>query len=227
MRLGALISTGKDSCYAAYLMKKEHDIVCVINIISKNPDSYMYHTPNVNLVELQANAMQIPLIKTETKGEKEKELKDLKQALEKAKNEYNIQGIATGALFSDYQRKRIENIADELKLKVFSPLWHMDQEKEMRSLLQDGFKIIFSSIAAEGLDKSWLGRVITNEDIDKLIELNKKTGINIAGEGGEFESLVLDCPLFSKQIKILEADIQMESDNTGKYVIKKAELTNK
>jgi len=226
VKLGVLFSSGKDSCYAAYIMKKQnYDLSCLITIRSKNPDSYMFHTPNIHLTELQAKAMQIPIITKETSGKKEDELKDLENALKEAKEKYKIEGIVSGALFSDYQRSRIEKIADKLSLKVFCPLWHKDQETEMRELLKNNFKVIFSSIAAEGFDKCWLNKVITNEDIDKLVKLNKKYGINIAGEGGEFESLVLDCPLFNKKLEILDYEIKEENKNTARLTIKKAKLS--
>ncbi len=225
IKLGVLFSSGKDSCYSSYLMKKQgYDLSCLITIKSKNPDSYMYHTPNIHLAELQAKAMEIPIILQETTGKKEHELKDLEIALKKAQKKYKIQGIVTGALFSNYQRERIEKIAKKLELKVFSPLWHKDQETEMRELIKNNFKIIFSSVAAYGLDKKWLNKIITNEDIDKLVKINKKYKINVAGEGGEFESLTLDCPLFKKKLKILESKIETENENTAKLIIKKVKL---
>jgi asparagine synthase (glutamine-hydrolysing) len=224
MRLAALVSGGKDSWFAAYKASKENKIACLISIKSKNPDSYMFHTPNIDLVELQAKAADLPLITQETKGEKEKELADLKKILKKAKDEFKIEGIITGALFSEYQKNRIENICKELNLKAVSPLWHMDQEQEMRLLIKDDFKIIFSSIAAYGLSKEWLGKIISDKDIDKLVELHKKYKINIAGEGGEYESLVLDCPLFRKQLEILDTELIEDDENTARLLIKKAEL---
>jgi len=223
--LGALISSGKDSIYAMYLMKqKGHEIVCAMTMKSRNKASYMFHTPNIELVELQAESMEIPLVTWETEGKKEEELADLKALLVNAKEKYAIEGITTGALFSDYQRERIEKLCEEIGLECHSPLWHMDQAEEMRSLLRDGFEIVFSSVAAYGLDKSWLGRIITEKDVDKLIELNKKCKLNIAGEGGEFESLVLNCPLFKKRIEILDKEIIEEDENTAEMVVKKAEL---
>lgn len=222
MRIAALISGGKDSLFAAYKAGKKHKLICLITIKSENPDSYMFHTPNIDVVELQAKAMDLPIIIQRTKGEKEKELIDLKQAINKAKDEFKIQGVVSGALFSNYQKERIEKICSKLKLKLLSPLWHIDQEKEMREILNNKFKIIFSSIAAYGLDKNWLGRIITNKDIDKLVELNKKYKINIAGEGGETESLVLDCPLFKKKIVIKKAQKRMENEFTGRYVVEAA-----
>lgn len=228
VRLAGLFSSGKDSCLALDIMRRQnYKIECLVTLRSKNPDSYMFHTPNINLAGLQADAMEIPIIIWDTEGEKEKELEDMKAALGEARMRYHIEGVVTGALFSTYQRDRVEKICDELGLKVFSPLWKMDQEKEMRMLLDSGFEFIFSSVAGEGLDKNWLGRPITVEDINKLVAVNKKVGINIAGEGGEFESLVLDGPMFRKKLNIVESELLEENINTARFVVKKAELVEK
>ncbi len=223
--LGVLYSSGKDSTYALHLMKQEgYPIKCLINVNPDNEFSYMYHKPLKNVLELHAKSMGWPLIDIKSKGEKEKELKELEDVLKLAKQKYNIEGVVTGALYSKYQKNRVEKICRKLRLKCFNPLWHIDQEKEMRALVEEGFKIIFTKIAAYGLDKSWLGRIITDKDIDKLVELNKKIGLNIAGEGGEFESLVIDCPLFKKKIKIKKSLVKEESENNADLVIKEAVL---
>jgi len=228
VRLGALISSGKDSWFAAYTMHKQnYDIACIITMKSANKDSYMFHTPNVNLVELQAKAAGIPLVMQETTGEKEDELEDLKEAMRVAKEKYKIEGIVSGALYSNYQRERIEKVADAVGLKIFAPLWHIDQEYEMRELLRQGFQIILSSVAAEGFDTSWLGRVLTENDVDKLVVLQNKYGLNIAFEGGEAESLVLDCPLFKKRIVLKETEISEEDTHTAQIIVKKATLEKK
>lgn len=228
LKLAALISSGKDSLFALHKMKQQnYEIACAITIKSTNPSSYMFHTPNISIAELQAKAMSLPVITHETEGIKEKELDDLYKAIKKAIEKYNIEGIITGAIFSNYQRERVENICDRLGMKVFSPLWHMNQEEEMREILKNGFKIMFSSIASYGLNKEWLARTITEEDINRLIQLNKKYGINIAGEGGEFESLVLDAPLFKKKVEITDYKINEENENTAFMIVKNARLVSK
>lgn len=228
MKLGVLFSSGKDSTYAAHIMKRQnYELTCLISIWSENKDSYMYHTPNIKLTELQAEAMGVPLLVQYTKGEKEAELEDLEIALQRARDEYGIEGVVTGALYSTYQRDRIEKICDKLGLKMFHPLWHIDQEEELRGLLKEGFEVILVSIGAYGLDKSWLGEPLTTERIDRLVKLNTEIGINVAGEGGEFESLVLDCPLFSMRLSIDDAEIHMENECTGLYLIKDASLVDK
>ena len=228
LKLGVLFSSGKDSNYAMYIMQQQnYAIECLITIKSINPDSYMFHTPNIGLAQLQAEAMSIPLIEQITQGEKESELEDLKKAILRAKQEFGIEGVVTGALYSNYQRERIERVCDELGLKVFSPLWHIDQEKEMRQLLALGFRFIFSSVAAYGLNSKWVGHIITENDIERLVKLNEKIGLNVAGEGGEFESFVVDAPMYKKKIEIREFEVIELDEYTAKVAITDAVLADK
>ncbi|MDP3990129.1 MAG: diphthine--ammonia ligase [archaeon] len=228
VKLAVLFSSGKDSTYAAYIMKKQnYELGCLVTMKSLNPDSYMFHTPAIDIAPLQAEAMGLPIIVKETRGEKEKELEDLKEALKQAKDKFNISGVVTGAVYSTYQRDRIEKVCDSLGLKIFSPLWHKEQIKEMKELLQHKFEIILSSIAADGLDESWLNRLITEKEIEELQILQQKTGFQINGEGGEYESLVLDCPLFMKKIVLEEIHPAMDGKYCGRIIIKKASLQEK
>lgn len=228
VKLGILFSSGKDSTAAAHIMKQQnYDLTCLIHIKSENPNSYMFQTAGTELVEMQAEAMGLPILIQKTKGEKEAELKDLETAFKKAKEQYQIEGIVSGALFSTYQRDRIEKICDKLGLKIFSPLWHKPQDKHLYDLLDRGFEIVLTAVAAEGLDKSWLGRRIDKKMIEELKKLHKKVGINEAFEGGEAETLVLDCPLFTKRIILEETQIIEENKNCAHLIIKKAKLVNK
>ena len=128
MKLGVLFSGGKDSAMAAYLAKKEgHELICLITVLSENPDSYMFHTPSIEKTKNQAGVMDLPLLIGKTKGVKEEELEDLKNIIAEAKEKYGIEGITTGALHSDYQATRIQKICDNLKIKCINPLWHKDE----------------------------------------------------------------------------------------------------
>jgi asparagine synthase (glutamine-hydrolysing) len=178
-------------------------------------------------VELQAEAMGIPLLLRETEGQKEEELKDLISGLKDAIEVHKIEGVVTGALYSNYQRERIEKVCEMLNLKVLSPLWHINQETELLEILASGFELIFTRIAAEGLDKSWLGTRITEFHIARLRELNHKYGLNIAGEGGEYESLVLNCPIFKKKLETIKSEIIEENPNAAVLNIISAQLVDK
>ena len=228
MKLAALFTGGKDSTYAIYLAKQQgHEITCLITVKSKNPDSYMFHTPAIEITELQAESMNLPHIIGSTEGKKEEELEDLKDLIIAAKEKFEFDGVITGALFSEYQSSRIEKICNELGLKCVSPLWHKDQEEEMQELIDEKFEFILVSIAAYGLNKSWLNKVIVQEDLEKFKELNKKMGFHQAFEGGEAESLVLDCPLFSKKLLIEGFEIKEENENTARMIIKEVRLEKK
>lgn len=223
MEAAILFSGGKDSTMAAYSAIKEGDeLKYLVSVFSDNPASYMFHVANIHITELSSDAMGIPLIKKVTKGIKEEELKDLKDILSELKDK-GIEAIYSGALFSVYQKSRIDAICDDLGLKSCAPLWHRDPVEYMEEIIGLGFEVIITSVAAEGLDESWLGKTIDKDVLDEIIQLNKKYGIHIGFEGGEAETLVLDGPIFNKKIKVIESENIWEGDS-GYFLIKKAEL---
>ncbi len=204
MKLGVLFSGGKDSSLAAFVAKNEgYELTCLISISSKNQDSFMFHTPSIDKVSKQAEVMGMPLILRETLGERELELEDLRVAIEEARDKFGIEGIVTGAVESVYQASRVERVCGDLGLDVFNPLWQKDQVEILRDLVREKFKVIVVGVAAYPLDEEFLGREIDERFIDEIIKLQKKFEINPAGEGGEFESFVLGCPLFSQELKVV------------------------
>ncbi|AFK22770.1 diphthine--ammonia ligase [Pyrococcus sp. ST04] len=220
-----LYSGGKDSNYALYwAIKSGFNVRYLVSMVSENEESYMYHTPNIELTDLQAKSLGIPIIKGFTRGEKEEEVEDLKKVLESLK----IEGIVAGALASRYQKDRIEKVARELGLRVYAPAWGRDPEEYMRDIVHLGFEVIFVGVSAYGLDETWLGRRIDEKVIEDLIELKNKFGIHVAGEGGEFETFVLDMPLFKYKIVIDKAEkIWDPYTNSGRLIIKEAHLERK
>jgi len=221
MKLAVLFSGGKDSTYAAWITKKEgHELVCLISIFSENKESYMFHTPAIELTKKQAELMSLPIIIKKTKGKKELELKDLEEAIKEAKEKYNTQGIITGAIESVYQSSRIQKICDKLKIKCLNPLWKKNSEEYWKEMLDQGFKIIIVGVFAEGLGKELLGKEINLNMLNELKKLSKKYNFHLGFEGGEAETFVIDCPLFKKKIEILDAKT-IWNGNSGIYEIKK------
>ncbi|OIO63533.1 hypothetical protein AUJ83_01045, partial [Candidatus Woesearchaeota archaeon CG1_02_33_12] len=213
MRIASLFSGGKDSVFAVYkAVQAGYEVVCLITIKSKRTDSYMFHIPNIELAKLQAETLEIPIIYMNSSGVKEKELEDLKKAIKRAKEKYNIQGIVSGALASNYQAERVKKICDELSLRSINPLWGIDEEQYLKDLIKAKFNAIITGIAADGLNKGWLGRKIDTNCIADLKKLHEKNKIHIAAEGGEYETFVLDCPMFKSKIKIKDSSIIMENE---------------
>jgi ABC transporter with metal-binding/Fe-S-binding domain ATP-binding protein len=220
MKLASLFSGGKDSVYSTYLVKQQgHEIACLITILSSNKESYMFHTPIIEKTKYQAASMSIPLIIIKTKGKKEEELKDLEKAIKKAIKKYKIEGIITGAIQSVYQSSRIQKICDKLNIKCVNPLWHTNEKDYLDNLIKNKFKIILTGVFAYPLNQSWLGREITTQFIQEITKLNEKYKISIIGEGGEYETFVLDCPLFSKPLKISNFKDFKEGENSWRREI--------
>jgi len=214
MKVAVLFSGGKDSCMAAYLAKKQgHDIMCLITIHSRNPESYMFHTSSIKKTKHQAEVMGLPLIVIKTEGEKEKELLDLETAIKKAKKEYEIKGIVSGALASNYQKSRIEDVCKKLKLNSLAPLWNKDGFEYLNDIIKNKFKVIITAVSAYPLNASWLGREIDERFIGEIRNLHNKYKVHPAGEGGEFETFVLYCPLFERPLRVIGANFTGEKNS--------------
>jgi ABC transporter with metal-binding/Fe-S-binding domain ATP-binding protein len=216
MKLAMLLSGGKDSVYAGYLAKTKfnHEIVCTITIVSENKYSYMFHTPSVGKTKKQSDAMGIPLIIKKTSGKKEEELKDLENAIKNAIKKYKIQGITTGAIQSVYQSSRIQKICDKLKIECLNPLWQISEEDYLNDLIKNKFRIIVTGVFAYPLNEKFLGREIDKKFIEEIKKLNQKYKISMIGEGGEYETFVLNCPLFRRELKIKSFKDFKEGENS-------------
>jgi len=226
MRLGVLFSGGKDSTYALMKAMRKEDVSCLISIFSENKESYMFHTPNIEVTNLQAQSIGLPQVKKATAGEKEGELADLKGAITEAVEDYGIEGVVSGAIESVYQAKRLQVICDELGLWCFNPLWKKDQPELLNEILGLNFKVIISGVSAYPFDETWLGREIDENMVRELITLRDKHGISPSGEGGEIETCVLDAPIFKKRVEVVEYE-KYFSGNSGIFAIKKARLAGK
>ena len=226
MNAAILFSGGKDSTMALYAaLEAKEDVKYLLSVKSKNDESYMFHVPNIHITDLLAEALDISILSVETNGVKEEELQDLKLAFKNLKK-LGVECIYTGALYSVYQKSRIEKLGDETELKIISPFWHVDELEYMKKIVSLGFKVIISGVSAWGLDESWLGRLIDDNCINDLVKLNDKYGVNIAFEGGEAETLVIDGPIFKKSIKILKYKKNWHLDS-GVYLIEDAILEKK
>jgi len=219
MNVCVLYSGGKDSNLALLKAFDEMNVSCLVSLKPRSEESVLFHYPNIDLVYLQAKALNLPLIVERCEDDEYSSLKALKSALEIAKEKYGIEGVVSGAIKSVYQATRFQRICDELNLWCFNPLWLRDEISILREIVEKDFDVIFTRVA--GLSRDFLGRKIDIEIVDELEKI--KNYVNPAGEGGEFETFVLNMPLFKKRIKILESKI------IGNYfdatlIIERAEL---
>ncbi|KAM9842922.1 diphthine--ammonia ligase [Aulostomus maculatus] len=226
MKVVALISGGKDSCYnMMQCVAAGHRIVALANLRPAHTDeldSYMYQTVGHQAIELYAEAMDVPLYRRtiqgssldtsrdyrETEGD---EVEDLYQLLHLVKEKEGVEAVSAGAILSDYQRVRVENVCMRLGLQPLAYLWRRDQESLLSEMISSNLHAILIKVAAFGLDPDkHLGRPLADMEA-YLKQLSQKYGVHICGEGGEYETFTLDCPLFKKRLVIDAAETVIHS----------------
>ncbi len=212
MKLAALYSGGKDSTYSILLMEQAgHEVQYLLSVFPSDPDSMMFHTPNIELVGQIAASMEKKLLSREAgAGE---ELISLYALIEEARKE-GAEGIVTGAIQSDYQFTRIDMLCHEAGLKCFSPLWRKDQSLVLKEIVESGIKAIVVATAAEGLGRQHLGRVVDSEFAAEMEALNRKVGVNQCGEGGEYETFTLDSPLHREALSVADFTVAVTGMNS-------------
>ena len=225
MKVASLFSGGKDSTYSIYKAKQEgHQIRCLITILPLSEESMLLHFPNIELTKLQSKSMGIPQIYIESRSnETETEVNLIEKILAKAKSDHDLEGLVHGGILSEFQKNIFDRACSKLNLKLISPLWQKEQIEYMKNLIESNFHFIITSVSADGLDEKWLGKEITIQDLEKLDQLSKKYGFNINFEGGEAETIVIDCPLFSHPIMILKSR-KIWDGIRGRFEILDAEL---
>jgi ABC transporter with metal-binding/Fe-S-binding domain ATP-binding protein len=218
----SLFSGGKDSSWALYRALERDLPVARLLTVHPGPDSYMYHVPATDLTGLAAEAIGLPLteITTDDLGaadavnagaQGDREVEHLADALAALDDEIDggLAGVIVGAVESAYQADRVERVADELGCDVFAPLWHEAPRGAAEAMLAAGFDVRIVQVAAAGLDRSWLGRRFDSEALADLQALNDEYGVHVLGEGGEFETLVVDGPHMERAIEY-EAEPEWE-----------------
>ena len=225
MNLGSLFSGGKDSTYAIYIAQKQgHQVTCLLSIFPKSEESHLLHHPNLQWTKLQSESMKIPQLTVHSNSdETDDELIALETLLQNAKEQFNIEGLVHGGIKSQFQKEKFETLCSKLNLIAVAPLWHTEPEQYMNDLLDSNFDFIMTTVSSDGLDDTWLGKSISKSDIDTLSRLSEKFGFNLNFEGGEAETFVINCPLFSNSIKINQTKKTWDGYR-GRFEIVGAEL---
>jgi ABC transporter with metal-binding/Fe-S-binding domain ATP-binding protein len=224
LKVAVLFSGGKDSTYATWIAQHQGwDVEALVTVLPKGIESLMFHFPNVRWTKIQAEAMGLPHRTIEAGQD---ELLSLREGLGKMREVLGIEGVATGAVASDYQKSRIDEVCDELALKSFAPLWRKDPKMLVNDLRSSGFKIILSGVGAAGLDESWLGQELTDQRWAMLEKLSRKHGMHLTGEGGEYETFVIDAPNFERRISV-DKTVNRWDGQSGYLVIEQASLVHK
>ncbi len=224
MKIAVLFSGGKDSSYTVWLLQHQGwEVVALVTVDPVASDSTLFHYPGLNWTSMQAHSMGISQFIVHTE---EDELAELEAALVQVKEKEAIVGVATGAVASEYQKTRFDRACEGAGLKSYSPLWHKNPKVILDDLVSAGFRTVMTGVAALGLDETWLGKEMTEKEWEELRVLSEQHGIHLSGEGGEYETFVVDAPMFSQQI-VIEESKKAWSGQDGYLVIDKASLRDK
>ncbi|KAJ3402056.1 ATP binding domain 4 [Chytriomyces hyalinus] len=223
---------GKDSCFnVMHCMANGHDVVAVANLFSQMDgkseeiDSFMYQTVGSNVVvPLIAECLGLPLFRRCIRGasvsvtmdyqvESGDEVEDLMLLLKDVLIEMpDVQAVSVGAILSNYQRIRVEHVCSRLGLTVLSYLWQADQSALLNSMIECNVNAILVKVAAIGLETKHLGKSLAQ--MQPLLEtLSNRFGCHVCGEGGEYETVTVDCPIFKKRIVIVDQETIIHSND--------------
>jgi ABC transporter with metal-binding/Fe-S-binding domain ATP-binding protein len=211
----SLFSGGKDSSWALYRALEAEKTVSRLLTVHPAGDSYMYHTPATRLAGLAAESVGIDLVEVEPDdfgaddvddagAQGDAELEPMEAALREvaAEDGVDLAGVTAGAVESEFQTSRIRAMCDRLGVDLFAPLWGNDPVALAEAMFEAGFEIRIVQVAAYGLDESWLGRRYDADALDDLLALRSEYGVHPLGEGGEFETYVVDGPHMDRRIRL-------------------------
>ncbi len=182
MKTLALLSGGKDSFLSAQIaMEQGYDVAAALTVIPEE-FSLMFHYPNAAKAEMVASLLGVPWFTTS----EDKFAETLEDYVKQG-----FKAITVGAIASEYQKTRVEKLCTRLGIMSCIPLWRKDQKFILKELQLRGIEAMIVSVSAEGFTENDLGRIIDEEYIEELEKKNSKYGINISGEGGEYETFVV------------------------------------
>lgn len=195
LRVACLVSGGKDGHYAHHLAARDHEVVALANLVPSERDAWMLHSVAQEIVPLQAECLGLPLRRARAGAGEDAELAGIRKLLA----ELEVDGIVTGGRRSRYQQSRFDRIADDLGLEAVHPLWGLEAGSVLEAMAED-WDVRIAAVAAEGLDASWLDRRLDTDALQELFDLADDHGFHRDGEGGGFETAVLDGPGFDGRI---------------------------
>lgn len=217
MRVACLVSGGKDSHYARWRADREgHEVRSLVNLVPERRDAWLFHAVALEVVPLQAEALGIPLVRATAGGGEDAEMEALRDVL----SDLDVEGIVTGGRRSAYQRDRFGRVAEELGLQSLNPLWEVPAGEVLSVMAGEGWEVRIAAVGAEGLGREWLWRRLDAEALEELFALADRHRFHRDGEGGGFETVVLDGPDFAAR---LDLDVEaVWEGQSGRVVVREA-----
>lgn len=226
MRVAILYSGGKDSTNAIEFAKnKGWEISYLLSVKPTRTDCYLFHYATVEQTKELSEILGIKHFYVSCDvADPKKEAEIVRNVVEKN----SVDAVILGGIgLQITQIRSVQEALRPLGVEVFASHAGLDHDRLIKEMIERGYKIMISQIASEGLNKEWLGKILTKDNVKEFFDRAEKYGFHVGGEGGYFDTLVLDAPIFEKSLNIEEIDKVMESRNCGHVVVKKAKVVKK
>ncbi|MBI4711807.1 MAG: diphthine--ammonia ligase [Planctomycetes bacterium] len=235
-------SGGKDSCQACWkAMQSGLKVSHLVNFISAEYKRVSFHGIKSELIQLQADAIGIPLLQKEVhpddyepafkeavlsviaRSEATKQSHQVNEIASpvRARNDTGkIKGMVFGDIYLQEHKQWVTRVCQEMGIEAIEPLWGMRTEDILNEFIRSGFEAIVVSVKADaqfgpyGIAKEWIGHKVDEEFIHYL---KTKPYIDLCGESGEYHTFVVNGPLFKKRIGITRKEVIERDTPYGKW----------
>lgn len=201
-------SGGKDAALSCYRAMKHCEVKCLLNMVSENGLTSRAHGVRTNVLRAQADAMELPIIQQKTSWETYE--REFKAAVSRLKED----GIEAG-IFGDIDlaehREWVERVCREVGVTAVLPIWEENREDLLMEFINAGFEALVISVRNDMLGPEWLGRTINSRFI---ADLSTVENVDLAGEKGEYHTLVVSGPIFKKKVRIIESANIMQEERS-------------
>ena len=224
-------------------------------------NSFMYQTVGHEVIPLYAAATGLPLYRQPIQGGAERHERDyafddnastkdetesmtnLLKTILKSHPEANA--ICAGAILSTYQRTRVESVALRLGLTPLAYLWKYpvlpppvlpaDDAQLLKDMEEAGLEARIIKVASAGLTEAHLWQRVSSTAGAEAVKLALRkfgaAGGAVVGEGGEFETIVIDGPrpLFKRRIRVPASGRKVVNEGGGStwLMLQEASLEDK
>ena len=229
MDVAILYSGGKDSTFAIqHAREKGWNIKYLISVKPTRKDCFLFHFATVEQTKDLAKMLGIPHFYVKCSvADPVKEAEIVKDVVEKSQKKLKVDAVVLGGTgLQETQLKSIQNALRALKVDAFAAHSGEDHDLIMEQMLQNGYEIMITQIASDGL-KDWLGKKITKDNFAQLRKDSVKYGFHIGFEGGYADTLVLDCPLFTKRMAVEGMSVVFDDNYCGHVVVNKYRMEDK
>ena len=225
MDVAVLYSGGKDSTYAIeYCMQKKWNIKYLLSVKPNRTDCYLFHFATVEHTKELAKILGIKHILIPcTVADPVKEAELVKNIVVENKVDALVLG---GVGLQETQLKSLQDALLPFKVEVFASHAGFDSYELLKEMINKGYEIILTEVASDGLTEEHLGFKLNNNTLNQFVKLSQKYGFEILGEGGYYNSLVVDGPIFKKKLEILKSKKVMNG-SSGYLEVEEAKVINK